>query len=156
FLIMGLRWLSLGFGARLPTLVHTGVSLLAFVAFPPLLMAVMLSTRPREALGLRLPPPQELLLAVLLAPVVLPPLAQLTFYILDQFPILKELINEHEAIVEVFRGVGAGGPALWQYLLIVVVLPAVSEELAFRGFILRGLRRRFRPWTAILLSSFLF
>src|SRR5207249_3254564 len=27
---------------------------------------------------------------------------------------------------------------------------------AFRGFILNGLRRRFRPWTAIFLSSFLF
>jgi membrane protease YdiL (CAAX protease family) len=44
----------------------------------------------------------------------------------------------------------------WQVLLVVGVLPAVCEELAFRGFILSGLRRRFRPWTAILLSSFLF
>src|SRR5205823_1216781 len=30
------------------------------------------------------------------------------------------------------------------------------EELAFRGFILTGLRRRFHPWTAIFMSSFLF
>jgi hypothetical protein len=36
------------------------------------------------------------------------------------------------------------------------LLPAVCEELAFRGFILTGLARRFRPWTAIFLSSFLF
>jgi membrane protease YdiL (CAAX protease family) len=33
---------------------------------------------------------------------------------------------------------------------------AVSEEVAFRGFILTGLRQRFRPGTAVLLSSFLF
>jgi membrane protease YdiL (CAAX protease family) len=32
----------------------------------------------------------------------------------------------------------------------------VCKELAFRGLILNGLRRRFRTWTAILLSSFLF
>ena len=36
------------------------------------------------------------------------------------------------------------------------LLPAVCEELAFRGFMLSGLRRRFRPWTAILLSGFLY
>ncbi len=36
------------------------------------------------------------------------------------------------------------------------VLPAVCEELAFRGFILTGLLRRFRPGTAIVMSSFLF
>ena len=36
------------------------------------------------------------------------------------------------------------------------MLPALCEELAFRGFILTGLRRRFRPWTAVFLSSFLF
>ncbi len=33
---------------------------------------------------------------------------------------------------------------------------AVCEELTFRGFILTGLQRRFRPRTAVLLSSFLF
>jgi membrane protease YdiL (CAAX protease family) len=38
----------------------------------------------------------------------------------------------------------------------VGVLPAVCEELAFRGFLLSGLARRFRPWTAILLSGFLY
>jgi membrane protease YdiL (CAAX protease family) len=36
------------------------------------------------------------------------------------------------------------------------VLPALSKELAFRGFILTGLARRFRARTSILLSSFLF
>src|SRR5262249_20186199 len=40
--------------------------------------------------------------------------------------------------------------------LVLALLPAVCEELAFRGFILQGLLRGFRPWTAILLSAFLF
>src|SRR5439155_13856390 len=35
-------------------------------------------------------------------------------------------------------------------------LPAVAEELAFRGFILSALQRQFRPRTAVLLSSFFF
>src|SRR5262249_17304020 len=41
-------------------------------------------------------------------------------------------------------------------LLGLALLQAVSEELAFRGFILSGLLRRFRPRTAGFLSSFLF
>src|SRR5207244_2305490 len=48
------------------------------------------------------------------------------------------------------------GTDWWMYLLVYVFLPSVCEELAFRGFILTGLRRHFRTWTAILISSFLF
>ena len=38
----------------------------------------------------------------------------------------------------------------------VALLPALCEEVAFRGFILTGLQRRFRPRAAIVLCSFLF
>jgi membrane protease YdiL (CAAX protease family) len=41
-------------------------------------------------------------------------------------------------------------------LLVFALLPAIIEEIAFRGFILTGLRRRLKPWSAIVLSSFLF
>src|SRR5207248_604749 len=51
FLIMGLRWLSFGFASPLPLLVQTGIILVAFVATPPLLMALLLTTHPREGLG---------------------------------------------------------------------------------------------------------
>ncbi len=34
---------------------------------------------------------------------------------------------------------------VWQLILYVAVLPAICEELAFRGVLLKGLRRRFRP-----------
>ena len=55
------------------------------------------------------------------------------------------------------RNLRAGeGPVWWMYLIAFVFLPAVCEELAFRGFILSGLRRRFPVWTAILISSLLF
>jgi sodium transport system permease protein len=36
------------------------------------------------------------------------------------------------------------------------LLPALCEEIAFRGFILSGLQRRFRPRAALVLCSFLF
>ena len=36
------------------------------------------------------------------------------------------------------------------------LLPALCEELAFRGFLLTGLQKSFRPRTAVLLCRFLY
>ena len=41
------------------------------------------------------------------------------------------------------------------FFMAVLVAP-VTEELLFRGIILRGLLGRFRPWTAVMLSAMLF
>jgi sodium transport system permease protein len=45
---------------------------------------------------------------------------------------------------------------LWQVLLLVALTPAICEELAFRGFILSGLRRMGHKWGAIVLTAVLF
>jgi sodium transport system permease protein len=147
-LLLVLSWLTLSLGARLTPLVQQGVRYLAFVAAPPLFMALFVTSRPRLTLGLRLPPwwawPAAALLAVLLF-----------------LPMMEyaRSINQVEAIkaaIEVFKrahpeGEGRGWPQL-----AVAALGALAEELAFRGFILSGLRHRLRPWTAVFISSFLF
>jgi sodium transport system permease protein len=45
---------------------------------------------------------------------------------------------------------------LWQILAVVALLPAVCEELTFRGFILSGLRNLDSKWAAIAISSLFF
>jgi sodium transport system permease protein len=45
---------------------------------------------------------------------------------------------------------------LWLGLLVIAVVPAVCEEVAFRGFILSGLQSSYRTGTAIVLSALLF
>jgi membrane protease YdiL (CAAX protease family) len=42
------------------------------------------------------------------------------------------------------------------FVLILAFVPAIWEELAFRGLMLSTLQHHFRPWPAILLSSVLF
>jgi membrane protease YdiL (CAAX protease family) len=136
-----------------------GIDYLAFVLVPPVFMAVLLTTRPLEGLGLRAPPPRTVLLAAALAVVLLPPLGELTVYICQQFPNVQTLLKEGNPLTRELESLGNEtdvlGPWL-PYLLVLGVLAPVCEELAFRGFILGGLRRYFRTWTAILLSSFLF
>jgi sodium transport system permease protein len=155
-LIMGLRWLALGLGSRLPPLTQTAVSLLALVGAPAVFMALLLTTRPREGLGLKPASPRELLTALLLAAVTIGPLVQLIHTIYDQLAIIKEMAEDNDRLVRLFEEVAAGEvPGGWAFLALVI-LPAVCEELAFRGFILAGLRRYLRPWPAILLGAFLF
>ena len=40
--------------------------------------------------------------------------------------------------------------------LFIALMPAICEEMTFRGMILSGLIRRAKPWTAILVTAFLF
>jgi sodium transport system permease protein len=152
-MLLVLRWLSLGFGRDQPVLSITAVCQLAFTAAPPLFMALLLTKRPRQGLALRLPPAWSWPASALLAVLCVPPLAWLTLLILSQFPGLKLLLEEHHPLSGALQS--NGGLSI-NYLSVLAVLPALCEELAFRGFILTGLRRRFSPWTAVFLSSFLF
>jgi sodium transport system permease protein len=158
-LILVLRWLALGVGTGLPLAVRLGIAYLAFVLAPPVFMALLLTTRPLEGLGLRLPRWRAVLLAAGLAVVLLPPLGELTVYICQQFPNVQTLLKEGNPLTRELEALGkepgAFGPWL-VYLLVLGLLAPLSEELAFRGFILGALRRYFRSWAAILLSSFLF
>jgi sodium transport system permease protein len=157
-----MHWIAFGVGDRLSVLSRSGVVLIAFVATPTFMMALLLTTRPDQALGLQPASPRYFAAAALLALVLLPPLSELTMCILRQFPVLMDLMVEHSPLTAELRRLANGGQSSFglrtvlQYFLVFVLLPAVSEELAFRGFILAGLRRRFRPWLAILLSSSLF
>jgi membrane protease YdiL (CAAX protease family) len=47
-------------------------------------------------------------------------------------------------------------PPLWQVLVVVVALPAVCEEVVFRGVLLRGLASRFYPVIAVIGSALAF
>jgi sodium transport system permease protein len=137
--------------------VSTAVAYFAFAAAPPLFMSLMLTTRPTLGLRLRRPSWSALGMAGLLAVLMLPPLATLTNYILSQFPLLKRLLLERNPLVENLLSASQTGDARWwSYFLILGVIPAVFEELAFRGFILSGLERRLSPWSSVVISSALF
>jgi membrane protease YdiL (CAAX protease family) len=125
--------------------------LAAFVAAPPLFMALMLTRRPRQSLSLYLPRFGYVLAALLLLP-----LADLAYHVLTRFPGALQLINDRQTLAAEAFGVAAGQVSWGGYVLLLALLSAVAKEVAFRGWILNGLRQRFRPWAAILISSLLF
>jgi sodium transport system permease protein len=147
--LIGLRWLSLE--------MHSAISELAFVAAPPILMLLLLNTRPGEALYLHWPSMRELGLAVLLALLLLPPMAGLAQAVALWFP---HLLEDSHPLIVILRAIQEGPdlPAsrYVHYFLAFALLPAICEEIAFRGYVLRGLHRRFRPRNAVLLGGFFF
>lgn len=155
-MILTLHRMTMTLGGRFALPVQLAVSYLAFVAAPALFMALLITTRPRQGLGLRLPPwwawPAALFLAVLL----FVPGAELTYLTVQSLGIKDQLREYQEALPAEGPRVVAPAALLLKLVAGLSLLQAVCEELAFRGFILSGLRHRLRPWTAAFLSSFLF
>jgi len=128
------------------------VTQLAMIAAPALLMTVMLTTSPRQTLLLRRPAGSTWLAlpsAALLAVVLLPLVHALRAVVMHLYPISDEM---QEAMAAMFTG----SPGFWQLVLLIAVLPAICEELAFRGFILSGFRHLGHKWRAIVYSAVFF
>jgi sodium transport system permease protein len=130
----------------------TLIMLIALIAGPACLMAIMLTRRPAKTL-LLCPPsfaatvPVAGLLALCLHPLLL----WLNEGICFLYPLSPAALTKLQEIDGMFQAA-----PLWQALLVICLAPAICEELAFRGFILSGLRRLGHKWGAIVLTSVLF
>lgn len=128
--------------------VTVAITAIAFVAAPALLMSVILTTSPTQTLLLRRPRWLAVPVAIVLA-LFLHPLALTAGAIVRHlYPIDEKAFAGLDAII--------GEAPILQLLLVFAVLPAICEELAFRGFILSGLRHLGSRWRAIIISSIFF
>jgi sodium transport system permease protein len=161
-LLIGLHWLSLGLGNRWSLEMHTAISELAFVAMPPLFMVLLLNTKAGESLYLRWPGGREAGLAIVLVGLLLPVMAGVTEAVAVWFPGLIEGTQPQRIhpLIEILRAIRAGDDlaptTLLRYGIAFALVPALCDELAFRGVVMRGLQHGFRPRNAVLLSAFFF
>ena len=121
-----------------------------------LAMAFLFTGQPRQTLGLRKPTGFSLVAAVLLAIALYPAATMLQMLVSKTYAIPQQM----QAMLEAVEMKLASGPA-WFALILIALVPAVCEELAFRGFILTGMRqpgsgKRERRWRAIAVSSLFF
>jgi len=124
---------------------------LVVIAAPALLMTMMLTGSPGKTLLLRRPPRFATAAAALLALVLHPGANALQAAVTQLYPVSKDVETALGAVQQMF----AEAP-FWQLLLVIAVVPAICEELAFRGFILSGLRHLGHKWRAIVYSALLF
>jgi len=122
---------------------------LVVILTPALMMTVMLTRSPPKTLLLRMPPLLALPAAAALAVTIHPVLRGLGDLVMKLYP-----MNEH--LEEQLKKFSVGTESTWLLVLVIAVAPAICEELAFRGFILSGLRHMGHKWRAIAVSSLFF
>lgn len=147
-LMISLTWflmLALSTAAPLRTLV---VGHLAIIG-PPLALTLLLCSDPARTLRLRAPRVRDLAIAGGLALTLNPMVREIARFVGQVFPASEAIRGQ---LAEMAREV----PSLAVAVLIFALMPAITEEIAFRGFILSGLGKSYRTGTAIVISAFLF
>jgi sodium transport system permease protein len=124
-------------------------SQLAVILTPSLLMTTMLTRSPAQTLLLKIPAAATTAAALLLAVAVHPLASLLQDLVTKIYPLDPQVAERLSQLM-------GGEVPLGQLLLAVAVVPAICEELAFRGFILSGLRHLGHKWRAIILTSIFF
>ncbi len=130
------------------------VSQLVVVLGPAVVFGLFLARSPRQTFLLRWPGSgwRGLLpigAAAMLAAAIHPAAMLLQAIIIHLYPIDPAVLR---ALQRAVRSV----PSFGQLLVLAALLPAVCEELAFRGFVLSGFRRVGRPTRAIFYTALCF
>jgi len=120
---------------------------------PAVLMAIMVTGRPLKTLLLdRMPSMAACGIAVLLAALMHPLGIQLSHWIRQVYPIQESAQSKLESFAELLQT----APYPWLPYVMLALLPAICEELAFRGFILSGLRHIGNRRHAVIIASIFF
>jgi sodium transport system permease protein len=147
--MLSLAWFSMQLGTVASPLKAMVLGHLVFILGPPVVMAFVLTSDPIRTLRLKMPTLGQMALAGGLA-LALNPLTREVGFLADK------LFPTSEAIRSVLAELTGQIPNLGVGLLIFALMPAITEEFAFRGYILSGLERSYKPGTAIVLSAVLF
>ncbi len=128
------------------------VSQLVVIVTPALLMTVMLTRSPSQTLLFKKPIWWTVPAAVLMAFALHPVAKSLQVVVEQLYPVTAGIKDAQHSLDKAL----SDAPSLWIIIALIALLPAICEELAFRGFILSGFRHLGHKWWAIVASSLLF
>jgi len=118
---------------------------------PALIMATMLTRSVRKALRLHRPRPLEMLAAASLAVCLHPIYVAFAAAVGNEY----KLGEQTTSMLMQFDSIISSTP-IWQVLLMLALIPAICEELVFRGFLFAGLQRNGGHLRAILVTAAFF
>ncbi len=128
------------------------ITQVAVIAGPALLLALLLTSSPARTLMLNRPATWWAVPgAALLALVLHPTMNVLQQVVMQLYPVSEKV---QEALAPVHR-MFAEAP-FWPMVLVIALVPAVCEELAFRGFMFTGFLRSGGKWRAIAYTAVFF
>ena len=131
----------------------TFISQVVCIALPAALLTLLFTSNKKKTLLLDRWPSWSLLIATVVLAVFMRPLGmELATGIQKLYPPSETMMQQ---LIEVEKTIDMA-PHWWMMILLLAVLPAICEEIAFRGFVLSGLRHVGHKWWAIGLSSIAF
>lgn len=129
------------------------ISQIVCIALPVSFMTFLFVRRPARTFLLdRWPRFSHLTAAGLLAFLLFPLGQQFSIWVQQLYPFSPEVQKEITALSNTLHE----APNWWLPVLLMGVLPAICEELAYRGFILSGLRHLGHKWWAIAITAVAF
>lgn len=131
---------------------HTLIVLGGAVALPAILLAITSTRAPFQSLRLRGTTLSMLIGAMAMAVCFHPLIVAFQQWVMTLYPLTVDT-GQMQAVL---HSILDGAPGMWAILLLMAVTPAVCEELAFRGFILSGLKHALKPHNAVLITAVLF
>ena len=135
-----------------PSITRSTIAIqLGMILAPCLIMATFMTASIRRALRIEAVRPLDLTFSLLLGLTLHPAYMILSAAIQHEFQLgaeTKELLSYVDSLIS--------SAPLWSVIVTLAVIPAICEELAFRGFIFGGLIRQNGILRAILVSSLFF
>lgn len=122
----------------------------ALIALPPLLFGMLLTRSMRDTFRFYWPKLKWLAAGIVLPFIFHAPAVGLVEMLSPIFPPIPP------EFAEVFANMSDDSIPTWKVLIGIALLPAICEELAFRGFLLSGFSNRGRVWVGVLFSSVCF
>lgn len=121
------------------------------ILLPALATSVICTKRLRTGLRLRMPTWNVLFFSIVLGFALHPAYMLLTRWVMAAYPVSESAVAAMRPLTDQM----AATP--WVYLVILMaIVPAICEELAFRGFMFGGLVRDRQPLRAILVTAVFF
>ncbi len=129
------------------------ISQVVCIVLPAALMTLLFTRNPRKSLLLdRWPKLSQVGGAALLAVLLFPLGQQFSVWVQQLYPFTPEVAEQAQSISSAL----AEAPYWWLPFVLMAILPAFCEEIAFRGFVLSGLRHLGHKWWAIGISAIAF
>ena len=141
--------------------IATGVGQFLFILLPTMMLARFASPVPKNYLRIRTPDVRTLLVP-LVGIFSLQQLLQVYLFFQEKIPVpqsIEQQVNQFkELLEEAYRMlVGAHSiPELLAVILIVALIPAIAEELMFRGLVQRSFEKGLSPGKGVLVTGVIF
>jgi sodium transport system permease protein len=136
-------------GERFRVVIAAGQVLI--LALPALLLSWYMRLDIRETFSFRLPRVLPGIGALMMAPVMLTVsvlMQQVQLYFLPTMQSGEEVFRQQSELML--------GGSMWSAIAVFAVVPAICEELLFRGFLTGALRTRVKTWTVVVCVGLIF